>query len=950
MALLDRLVPAWRHSDPEVRAAAVRELGKDAAETLAAVARDDADARIRRIALKKVDNPELLLEIARTDGDEELRALAGARAGEMLVERAISRQPEETCARAVAELTRAGDRVTVAVQAFHPSVRRAALHGVSDERPLAEIARRSDDPQIGLEALAGVNDPALVRRVAAATRQEVALAALARLNDPEMLLAIADDAQAHKGVRKRARAMLDQVLTDDHPIRIAERRARQRQLCDTVDALGDAPDPAAALAVLRQAESDWRELSARVPADPELETRFQGARQTAGDAITRALARRAEAEKRDAARRRAYADRQHLCETVEALEGADTPARLDAARAAWQALGPTDDPRRHELAARFTLAVERCAHRYERWRVREGFRAQLEALVHEAERLAAAGDPQAAARPRAALERRWAQLASSSEGAKWMASERTLQRRFADAGTALHTQAETRQAERQQREREAIGHVKGLCARLEQLAQADTFRRASADRALEAAAETLRQFPPVPASERDALRQRLTAAQETVTQRVETDAAAEGWKRWANADVQQKLCERAEALLAGDDANQILREVGELEREWARFAVAPRDQSQALWERFRRTRNALRHRCDRYLADNLAKKEALCAAVEPLAESTDWNATAAAIQQMQAEWKQIGPVRPQLAAPLLERFRTPANRFFERRQEFLRASKERRQETLGRMRQLCEAAEALAESTDWDAAAAEIKRLQADAAAAWGRRRAPAAAPAKPRRGDALQQRFQGACDRFFDRYRRRDELQLETTLAAAETILIDLEALRESIGGAAAPTPDEITQRLKDRLAEWVRAGALPPDRAAALRQRLQASCDALEAVCPEGLLDAACAAESNVGQREKLCVRLERLVASLASGTDDPSAGDLATRLKLALAANTIGGRAATQREQALREAGETAQRLREKWQRLGPVIGRQARELARRFDQAGVELDALRAPGQR
>ena len=31
MALLDHLLPAWRHSDPEVRAAAVRELYHDTA-------------------------------------------------------------------------------------------------------------------------------------------------------------------------------------------------------------------------------------------------------------------------------------------------------------------------------------------------------------------------------------------------------------------------------------------------------------------------------------------------------------------------------------------------------------------------------------------------------------------------------------------------------------------------------------------------------------------------------------------------------------------------------------------------------------------------------------------------------------------------------------------------------------------------------------------------------
>ena len=120
-----------------------------------------------------------------------------------------------------------------------------------------------------------------------------------------------------------------------------------------------------------------------------------------------------------------------------------------------------------------------------------------------------------------------------------------------------------------------------------------------------------------------------------------------------------------------------------------------------------------------------------------------------------------------------------------------------------------------------------------------------------------------------------------------------------------------------------------------------MQAGCDAIEAACPDGLPDSELDAESNLAQREKLCVRLERLAASLTSSTDEPSANDLAERLKLALAANTIGGAAATQREQALRDAADTAERLREKWQRLGLVIGHRARALARRFEKAGAEL---------
>src|SRR5262245_44723929 len=161
MVFLDRLLPEWRHSDPAVRAAAVQKLGKESADILTSVARSDGDVRVRRVAIKKIDDSELLLEIAAAESDAELRALAATRAEELYVERAVSRHATDECERALVKLTRPSHKVTVALEAFHPEIRRAALAGLSEERPLAEIARRSHDAQIGLAALERVTDVTL---------------------------------------------------------------------------------------------------------------------------------------------------------------------------------------------------------------------------------------------------------------------------------------------------------------------------------------------------------------------------------------------------------------------------------------------------------------------------------------------------------------------------------------------------------------------------------------------------------------------------------------------------------------------------------------------------------------------------------------------------------------------------------------------------------------------
>src|SRR2546428_6451877 len=64
MDLLDRLRPRWRRSDPEVRVAAVREVGARDPARLETIARSDPDGRGRRVAIKKLDGAERLRRLA----------------------------------------------------------------------------------------------------------------------------------------------------------------------------------------------------------------------------------------------------------------------------------------------------------------------------------------------------------------------------------------------------------------------------------------------------------------------------------------------------------------------------------------------------------------------------------------------------------------------------------------------------------------------------------------------------------------------------------------------------------------------------------------------------------------------------------------------------------------------------------------------------------------------
>src|SRR5204862_4915341 len=168
-------------------------------------------------------------------------------------------------------------------------------------------------------------------------------------------------------------------------------------------------------------------------------------------------------------------------------------------------------------------------------------------------------------------------------------------------------------------------------------------------------------------------------------------------------------------------------------------------------KRFKAAHDEAWARCESHFAaqaeargENLAKKVALCERAESLADSTNWIRTADEIKKLQAEWKTIGAVTRGQEKAVWERFRAACDRFFTRRHADLAQRKAPWAEDYARKEALCVKAEALAASTEWDAAAAEVRRLQAE----W-----KTIGPVKKTRSEAIWQRFRAASDQFFSRY-----------------------------------------------------------------------------------------------------------------------------------------------------------------------------------------------------
>jgi len=968
MSFLDRFKPQprWKHTDPAIRAAAVPEIPDDPEHWSAIheLATADDDVRVRTAALARVTDVTLLTRLARSEPDADLRRQVADR----LV--AIATTFADTDADAALALDGLSDPKqfsTIAKSSPHDTVRAAALGRVHDPKALSSIARHAADPQTALEAVARVGDQAELLNIALKTdHKDAGLAALEKCVDvssPDArgtLEGVVNRAK-NKAVAKRARAIL-QTLDEEEAARRAALEAWQQRVAAilaSVEAIAAAPSLAGAAGALIDAEAEWREVTSNPQFELDQDTAAQfGALVDAARAGIDAHDQR-EAERQAIAERDSFlrATRAAICERLESAPAEDALDELDKARSEWEGLpGPSsqviEDQRMHE---RFEEACRRAAERHQNRLEREQIHARLNELSGEAERLSSEEHPEGGAWERVHLE--WATLYPKSDALDPAVSER-----FASADARVRLRAEERRAM-------AERALKQHSQRLEQLIERATLRAAAEDLSLREADRIARELrsaieAPSPLPERDqhVFAERLRAAQGALAPKLHELREMDEWKRFANAAVQEELIAKTEALRAKygfdtpegikpDDVEKAARELHEIQERWKQAAEAPRTQAQALWHRYRLAADPIQAKAREFFAQrveerkgNLERKLALIERAEAVANSTDWIKTAEELKKLQAEWQAIGPVPRQDTRTTWKRFRDACDTFFTRRNADLAQRKETWSANQAKKESLCARAEELAASMEWERAAAEIRRLQAE----W-----KMVGPVRRTKSEALWQRFRGACDAFFDRYKRRDQIELEAKQADREALVSELESLAPAaLSGAgevdapeaaldAAPSasvPVENTSALLERVRSlrnrWNQSTPVVRHGADPLSARFMDALERLLAGAPDAFRGTELDIEANRHKMVKLCERVEGFLTDVAA-TPASSSQTLAAMLREALAANTIGGRAGE--ETKWRAMAEDVRSAQASWTRLGPVPGEAGRQLADRFHRA-------------
>jgi hypothetical protein len=280
-----------------------------------------------------------------------------------------------------------------------------------------------------------------------------------------------------------------------------------------------------------------------------------------------------------------------------------------------------------------------------------------------------------------------------------------------------------------------------------------------------------------------------------------------------NFDGKKEIVEKLEKVDTSQGLKQLDEEVKALQNEWYNLGPVPKEEYEPLKEKFTATTNkiydsirAKREVQQKELLVNLEKKKTLLEEAKQFEYSglnshKEWKKATEAILDIQNRWKEIGFGPKKENEAVWGEFRVIADAFFDKKQIFYDGLKKGFELNKKQKESLCENAEALQESTNWDETTKKLIALQ---------RKWKDIGSVGQKDEQKLWNRFRGVCNTFFDaksnHFEGRKEEQVEN-LKQKQALLVEFEKLTLS------DDKDKNLSAIKDFTKKWNSLGFVPKE-----------------------------------------------------------------------------------------------------------------------------------------
>jgi hypothetical protein len=283
-----------------------------------------------------------------------------------------------------------------------------------------------------------------------------------------------------------------------------------------------------------------------------------------------------------------------------------------------------------------------------------------------------------------------------------------------------------------------------------------------------------------------------------------------------NLEIKTELCEIAERLKEDSDVVKAFKRLQKLHEEWRETGPVAKELREELWQRFKDASTEINKKYQAFFErlkeienENLAQKTAICESLEAIDYSKlksfrDWDRKTTEVIEWQERWKTIGFAPKKANAKVFERFRTACDLFFQTKSNYYKSVKESLSQNLELKRELCEKAESLKDSTDWNATSNQLIQIQKE----W-----KTIGPVPRKHSDALWKRFISACDYFFEQKEKNTSSQRSVeyqNLAAKKELIAQVKALAESEESTDKEN-EETLRTIRELNAKWNAIGFVP-------------------------------------------------------------------------------------------------------------------------------------------
>ncbi len=993
MSISDFIGPKWKHSKPEVRLKAVRAMDEKAADLLAKIGKTDTDASIRVAAVEKITDMELLNDIFLSDPEDVVRQSAKKRLNPM-VRDTIAATPDPAARGKM--LDRVNNQETlmwIAWEINNPDIRLEILDRIVEPRHLCMIAQSNWGMKAGMAVVEKLSDPVHLEQVArkgsnkkirklAETRRQVILAEL-NPPSPDEIRRRDLDALCHKMknlIQSEPSDRWDALAAELEGSWEALDPEKNHELRRRFDAAGEAIEKESIrLKKERTVRAECEHLCASIekmlaPFDDDAD-RFrqlqENRRRIDSTCVPEGIYREFAVKFDDAVstyertRDRVLKDRElhrnhieHLrdcCVRIEQLAEADAPDTsrsiavpdqlIQTCQEAWQDAW-FESPETAPLKQRFdqaieTIAQKQAAHRAAAKQKSRELHERLITLCESVEKAHAAENLFNAEANIKAAQQEW-----KKKSRLLPAVGKELSPRFRDACN-LYFEKLSELRNNQDWERWAnLNQKKALCEVAEKLAEEDPLRTtAGMAKKIRDIQAHWKEIGPVSRDQSDEIWNRFRKACDRVLipcMEQKTELYNE-IKELADSENWQETTPKIKAM------QNLWKEIGPLPR--AMEKDLKRSFQEACDSFFTRQR-AFHKQLDEEHRENFKLKHRLCEKAEALSESADFKSTLSRIKELQASWKEIGPIPRSKSDALWKRFRSACDRFFHNLDE-------ERITNLRKKELLYEQVETLVESIRLDAAdtapdtatdtkdtedaeneenhdsedkekISKIRNRIIDLQKEW-----KTIGPVPKESDTAIWDRFRKPCDAFFERY--------EDHFAAIHNQLAQNQTLKEELL-AEAMQLSESTEwkiarpRLIDLQAEWKQIGAAPRKRNQELWNDFRASCDTFFNRNKQFYEEMDQERTNNLKQKSDICLHMELLAKVVLDKSESQYAQNvpMAEQLNIALDYKDeiiVPGDSRATRE----KASIKVKYFQEKWKTIGPVPKKNDKDIWERYRKA-------------